>query len=105
MLTADTNLFIHAADPDSLHHQKARDFFQGLASEDMCTVVRMPVESGFFLVLVTNQSGVGRGLMALDALQRIHAPTCSRSAACSSSCSRASCLSKAPPPWPWRPPG
>lgn len=25
--TADTNLFIHAADPDSPYHSKARDFF------------------------------------------------------------------------------
>ena len=25
--TADTNLFIHAADPDSPHHAKAREFF------------------------------------------------------------------------------
>ena len=25
--TADTNLFIHAADPDSLHHKKARELF------------------------------------------------------------------------------
>jgi uncharacterized protein len=32
MLTADTNLFIHAADPDSLHHVKARGFFSELAS-------------------------------------------------------------------------
>jgi toxin-antitoxin system PIN domain toxin len=27
MLTADTNLLIHAADPDSPHHHAARDFF------------------------------------------------------------------------------
>ncbi len=27
MLTVDTNLLIHAADPDSPHHQSARDFF------------------------------------------------------------------------------
>jgi len=33
MLTADTNLFIHAADPDSPHHAKAREFFRGLASQ------------------------------------------------------------------------
>ena len=32
MLTADTNLFIHAADPDSPHHAKAREFFSGLLS-------------------------------------------------------------------------
>ena len=30
MLTADTNIFIHAADPDSPHHAKARRFFAGL---------------------------------------------------------------------------
>lgn len=30
MLTADTNLFIHAADPDSPHHRKGRDFFKAL---------------------------------------------------------------------------
>lgn len=29
-------------------------------------------EAGFFLVLVTNQSGVGRGLMTLDDLHEIH---------------------------------
>ncbi len=34
MLTADTNLFIHAADPDSPWHQKARGFFDGLPSLD-----------------------------------------------------------------------
>jgi len=28
--------------------------------------------AGFFLVLVTNQSGVGRGLLTLDALEEIH---------------------------------
>ena len=33
MLTADTNLFIHAADPDSPHHAKAREFFRGPASQ------------------------------------------------------------------------
>jgi uncharacterized protein len=33
MLTADTNLFIHAADPDSQNHAKAREFFSGLASQ------------------------------------------------------------------------
>jgi uncharacterized protein len=27
VLTADTNLFIHAADPDSVRHVRARDFF------------------------------------------------------------------------------
>lgn len=30
MLTADTNLFIHAADPDSPQHHKAREFFHNL---------------------------------------------------------------------------
>jgi predicted nucleic acid-binding protein len=30
MLTADTNLFIHAADPDSPRHEEARGFFAGL---------------------------------------------------------------------------
>ena len=30
---ADTNLFIHAADPDSPHHAKARQFFEIVASE------------------------------------------------------------------------
>ncbi|MDB6071966.1 MAG: hypothetical protein JWL81_3137 [Verrucomicrobiales bacterium] len=33
MITADTNLFIHAADPASAQHAKARDFFEGLESE------------------------------------------------------------------------
>ena len=31
--TADTNLFIHAADPDSPHHAKARDFFDDACVE------------------------------------------------------------------------
>lgn len=31
MITADTNLFIHAADPDSPHHVKAREFFDALS--------------------------------------------------------------------------
>lgn len=31
--TADTNLFIHAADPDSPHHSKARDFFDDASVE------------------------------------------------------------------------
>lgn len=30
---ADTNLFIHAADPDSPHHAKARQFLDTVASE------------------------------------------------------------------------
>jgi uncharacterized protein len=30
MMTADTNLFIHSADPDSPNHVKARKFFTGL---------------------------------------------------------------------------
>jgi|ERR1035437_649003 toxin-antitoxin system PIN domain toxin len=34
MLTADTNLFIHAADPDSPHHRKARAFFEELPAFD-----------------------------------------------------------------------
>jgi uncharacterized protein len=33
MLTADTNLFIHAADPDSQHHAKARALFVDLAAQ------------------------------------------------------------------------
>ena len=32
MITADNNLFIHAADPDSPNHAKAREFFAGLES-------------------------------------------------------------------------
>ncbi|MEY3896049.1 MAG: hypothetical protein RLZZ214_1569, partial [Verrucomicrobiota bacterium] len=32
MITADTNLFIHAADPDSSSHAKAREFFSELES-------------------------------------------------------------------------
>lgn len=32
MIAADTNLFIHAADPDSAHHIKARDFFADSSS-------------------------------------------------------------------------
>lgn len=34
MLTADTNLFIHAADPDSPQHQKARRFFAELEPQE-----------------------------------------------------------------------
>ena len=33
MITADTNFFIHAADPDSRHHAKARQFFESLATQ------------------------------------------------------------------------
>lgn len=32
MITADTNLFIHSADPDSPNHAKARAFFEELAA-------------------------------------------------------------------------
>ncbi len=32
MLTADTNILIHAADPDSLHHSRAREFFVGVSN-------------------------------------------------------------------------
>ena len=32
-ITADTNLFIHAADPDSPHHAQARAFFGAVSSE------------------------------------------------------------------------
>ena len=32
MLTADTNLFIHAADPDSPQHHKASEFFHKLVA-------------------------------------------------------------------------
>ncbi len=35
MLTADTNLFIHAADPDSSQHGEARRFFDGLSGGGM----------------------------------------------------------------------
>lgn len=31
-MTADTNLFIHAADPDSPHHARARQFIQSTSS-------------------------------------------------------------------------
>ena len=34
MLTADTNLFIHAADPDSPSHERARAFFSDVARGD-----------------------------------------------------------------------
>ena len=33
MLTADTNLFIHAADPDSVFHDSAKRFFYRVSSE------------------------------------------------------------------------
>lgn len=33
MLTADTNLFIHAADPDSVFHDSAKRFFHRVSSE------------------------------------------------------------------------
>ena len=42
MLTADTNLFIHAADPDSPHHLPAREFFHGVKNEEafvLCELV------------------------------------------------------------------
>lgn len=32
-VTADTNLFIHAADPDSPHHARARAFFEAANTE------------------------------------------------------------------------
>jgi toxin-antitoxin system PIN domain toxin len=35
--TADTNLFIHAADPDSPHHASARDFFNAVSAEGDAT--------------------------------------------------------------------
>ena len=42
MLTADSNLFIHAADPDSPNHLKARRFFELLPSwEDEFVVCEM----------------------------------------------------------------
>ena len=34
MLSADTNLFVHAADPDSPHHRTARAFFGSLDQSD-----------------------------------------------------------------------
>jgi uncharacterized protein len=34
MLTADTNLFIYLADPDSPNHKKARAFFENLEAVD-----------------------------------------------------------------------
>ena len=43
MLTADTNLLIHAADPDSPHHESAKDFFitvtQGTEEFVLCELV------------------------------------------------------------------
>jgi len=34
MISADTNLLIHAADPDSPHHLRSRAFFTGLQDRD-----------------------------------------------------------------------
>jgi toxin-antitoxin system PIN domain toxin len=42
MLTADTNLFIHAADPDSSLHPSAREFFHGVKNDEsfvLCELV------------------------------------------------------------------
>ena len=39
MITADTNLFIHAVDPDSPNHSKAREFFATLQSAETEFVV------------------------------------------------------------------
>lgn len=39
MVSADTNLFIYAADPDSPYHERAREFFSS----------QMSVDSGFVL--------------------------------------------------------
>ena len=45
MLSADTNLFVHAADPDSPQHRAARDFFGSLDQRDeefvLCELVLM----------------------------------------------------------------
>jgi D,D-heptose 1,7-bisphosphate phosphatase len=43
-------------------------FMDGVAAQ-----LRRLREAGFFLALITNQSGVGRGLMTLAALEDIHA--------------------------------
>ena len=47
MITADTNLFIHAADPDSPYHDKAKAFFDRVRLEDeefvVCELVLVEV--------------------------------------------------------------
>lgn len=40
--TADTNLFIHAADPDSPHHALARQFFDEASLEQDDSGIRSP---------------------------------------------------------------
>jgi len=59
MLTADTNLFIHAADPDARHHAKAREFFFGWAFQQDEFVVWFGIHS-------VGAPGVGRGGLDAD---------------------------------------
>jgi D-glycero-D-manno-heptose 1,7-bisphosphate phosphatase len=56
------------ADKDYLHRPEEVQFFPGAIA-----ALRRAIEHGFVIVMVTNQSGVGRGYFTLEQVQQVHA--------------------------------
>ena len=54
-------------DKDYLHRPEEVEFFPGVFG-----ALRELTQAGFLLVMVTNQSGVGRGLFTLEDVERVH---------------------------------
>ena len=55
-------------DPGYIHHPDLFDLFPWVAPE-----LKKLKDAGFLLIIVTNQSGLGRGLIQWDSLNAIHA--------------------------------
>lgn len=56
------------ADKEYLHKPEEVEFFPGAIA-----ALKTALDAGFELVMVTNQSGVGRGYFSLEDVQRVHA--------------------------------
>jgi len=68
MLTADTDLFIHAADPDSDHHDAAKTFFGALSANGeefvICELVLVEI-----YILLRNPTVFKKAYTALEAAE------------------------------------
>ena len=55
-------------DKDYLHKPEQVEFFPGAIP-----TLKKAIDAGFLIIMVTNQSGVGRGYFSLEDVERVHA--------------------------------
>ena len=65
------------AEKNYLHKPEEVEFFPGVIQ-----ALSRAAEAGFVLVMVTNQSGVGRGYFGMEDVQKVHEHLCNEMGAC-----------------------